>query len=359
MYPSSKNKAETTAEQQHKNKIIITTIMRYSPEVFKYLGLQMMGYNPNRCRSEATTNRRFRSGFGTSWEICADVWNMLVEIKHPIMSTRGAENVHILWALMLLKTYQTESVIAARCNGASEKTFRKWPWLFIVAISDLASIKVRMKNKNLNLFFFTFSSQIISNSKHLLTAFNKIQLSDRFEGDKGYDCLMSVDGADFMIEEPWPYKKGASSKWYTSKYDGAGLRYEVGVSILGGKIVWINGPLLPGKYNDHTIFKNKGLLSHLEDGERVETDDGYIFLDPEFTKARSSIFHPEDMKDLRNTVRARHETINRRMKVFKILANKFHHSDLGKHQDCFNAVAVLVQFALERKEQIWDIEYKG
>ena len=170
---------------------------------------------------------------------------------------------------------------------------------------------------------------------------------------------MSVDGADFMIQEPWPCNRGASSKWYSGKFDGPGLRYEVGVSILSGDIVWVNGPYLPGKCNDHTIFKDYGLLEHLEDGERVETDDGYIFLDPEFTKARSGIFHPEVNKDVRNRVRARHETINRRMKVFNCLAQKFHHSDLGKHQDCFRAVAAIVQYALEHGEQIWQVNYNG
>ena len=170
---------------------------------------------------------------------------------------------------------------------------------------------------------------------------------------------MSVDGADFQIQEPWPYKKATSSKWYSEKFGGAGLRYEVGVSILGGEIVWVNGPFLPGKYNDHTIFKDHGLLDHLEEGERVEADDGYIFLDPEFTKARSSVFHPEENRGLRNTVRARHETINQRMKVFNCLAQKFRHSDLGKHQDCVRAVAAIVQYALERGEQIWDVQYKG
>ena len=169
---------------------------------------------------------------------------------------------------------------------------------------------------------------------------------------------MSVDGTDFSIQEPWPYNKTTSAKWFSKKFQGPGLRYEVGVAVENGYIVWINGPFLPGKFNDHMIFERMGLLSNLEEGERIEADDGYLFLDPEFVKARSSVYHPRENQDMRNTLRARHETVNRRLKVFRCLSSKFHHTDLGKHQDCFNAVAVLVLFAIDRGEQTYDLLYK-
>lgn len=322
-----------------------------SPDVFRHHGLTILGSNPKRCNSQKIANRRFRSLFGTSWEICADIWNDLVEMEHSVMAMRGVQNYHLLWALMLLKTYQTESILGGMCRGATEKTFRKWSWSFVEAVADLSYAKVKK--------FAFFSSLFLPCLLSLTKPFVQILLENRFKDDKGYDCLMSVDGADFMIQEPWPYKKATSSKWYTNKFAGPGLRYEVGVSILGGDIVWVNGPYLPGKVNDHTLFKEMGLLEHLEEGERVETDDGYLRLDPEFTKARSSIFHPDKHKGRRNTIRTRHETINRRMKVFQCLARKFHHQDLGKHQDCFRAVAAIVQYALERGEQIWEVEYEG
>lgn len=80
---------------------------------------------------------------------------------------------------------------------------------------------------------------------------------------------MSVDTVDFRI--PFHGRKFHTHKW---KF-GSGLRYEAAVCILTGELVWINGPFEPGIWNDVSIFRSC-LLSMLEDGERVEADDGYI-----------------------------------------------------------------------------------
>ena len=52
------------------------------------------------------------------------------------------------------------------------------------------------------------------------------------------------------------------------------IRYELGVDIIAGNLVWIQGPYPAGKYNDITIF-NQCLRHFLEPGERVEADKGY------------------------------------------------------------------------------------
>ena len=52
------------------------------------------------------------------------------------------------------------------------------------------------------------------------------------------------------------------------------LSYELGVDILTGNLVWIQGPYPAGKYTDIKIF-NKVLRNFLEPGERVEADEGY------------------------------------------------------------------------------------
>ena len=96
-----------------------------------------------------------------------------------------------------------------------------------------------------------------------------------------------------MIAEPYPYEKEWSKRWYSPKFKGAGLRYEIGISILGGDIVWVNGPFPCGQYNDLTIFMEYGMKDNLEENERVECDDGYGGADPEFTKSKSGIFYPK------------------------------------------------------------------
>ena len=80
-------------------------------------------------------------------------------------------------------------------------------------------------------------------------------------------CLeVAGDGTDFEIEEPHPFNR----KWMTHKRKRAALKYEVGVSIYSGDIVWLHGPHRGAKH-DITIFK-EGLQNALEEGEMVEAD---------------------------------------------------------------------------------------
>ena len=171
-------------------------------------------------------------------------------------------------------------------------------------------------------------------------------------GDILNDCLVSVDGVDFCIEEPYPYEKGWSRRWYTSKFGGPGLRYEIAICILSGEIVWINGPFPPGMYNDYKIFMECGLKNMLEKNERVEADDGYLGADPAYAKAKSAPWHPESSLVIRNNVRACHETVNNRMKFFAALRNVFKNG-VEKHQDVVLAVAVLVQLCIQMGEPLF------
>jgi hypothetical protein len=149
-----------------------------------------------------------------------------------------------------------------------------------------------------------------------------------------------------MIREQYPYVRGWSNRWFSPKFHGPALRYEIALSILGGDIVWINGPFLPGLINDVGIFKDKGLKDELDENERVEADDGYIGQDPQFVRSRSGPVHPPLFRPMRNTVRARHETVNARIKNFRILCVPFR-SSINKHWIAFEAVVVIVQLGLK------------
>ena len=61
----------------------------------------------------------------------------------------GVQDVHLLWGLMFLKLYVSESVNCALAWGMDEKTFQKWIWMFVYAMSDLAPDDV---SKNLHLY---------------------------------------------------------------------------------------------------------------------------------------------------------------------------------------------------------------
>ena len=98
----------------------------------------------------------------------------------------------------------------------------------------------------------------------------QIDFEDRKINDIGNDCLMSINGTDFRIPQTGEAKTG---NWFAShKYSfKSALRYEIGISIIGGDLVWIQGPYPAGHFNDIAIFK-KVLRHFLKPGERVESE---------------------------------------------------------------------------------------
>ena len=147
---------------------------------------------------------------------------------------------------------------------------------------------------------FNFNFKTIGNTNFFIII-SQILLSSRYEEDKGCDCLLSVDCVDFEIEEPYPYDRHWSRRWYSYKYKGPGLRYEVALCILTGSICWINGPFPCGMLNDWQIFK-KGLMKFLDENERVKCDDGYSAGDPAYCKTPSGIHHPEERQEIQKRV---------------------------------------------------------
>ena len=175
----------------------------------------------------------------------------------------------------------------------------------------------------------------------------KIRWENRLLGDPGNIAHVSIDGTDFEILEPHPF----STAWYSHKFKGAGLRHEVGVSIQKGHVVWVNGPYPCGRWPDIKIFRED--LKHiLDDGEMVIADAGYR---GEAGKILTplTLTPDEDMKEAAGTIRARHETCNRRFKVWGCLKQKFRHN-IPSHQDYFLAVAVIEQLRIETGETLFE-----
>ena len=89
----------------------------------------------------------------------------------------------------------------------------------------------------------------------MLLLFFEIDFDSRKEGGSWNDCLMSIDGTDFRILQKGAMARG--NKFASHKYGGkSALRYELGLDILEGNLVWIEGPYAAGKYPDVTIFQN-------------------------------------------------------------------------------------------------------
>ena len=95
----------------------------------------------------------------------------------------------------------------------------------------------------------------------------QIDFDSRKDNDMLNDCMMTVDGTNFRIQQQGDAVPG--NPFGSHKYKGkSALRYELGVGILNGYLVWIQGPYPVGKYNDIQIF-NKVLANFLDPGKRI------------------------------------------------------------------------------------------
>lgn len=183
-----------------------------------------------------------------------------------------------------------------------------------------------------------------------LAFFQQIRWENRLREDKGRTCKINVDGADFRIQQPTQF----DTKWYSHKFNGPAVRYELASCIQTGDIVWMNGPFCPGNYNDIQIFRDKLKDKLLRAGEKAEADKGY-------RGELGTIRHPgvyislADRKAKKSS-RARHETLNRRMKQFGCLQQTYRH-DLKKHLMIFRAVATITQMSFDVGEKPYQVKY--
>jgi DDE superfamily endonuclease len=160
--------------------------------------------------------------------------------------------------------------------------------------------------------------------------------------------FMSVDGTHCRINEP---RKTPSAKWYSHKFKGPGLTYEIGVGLFESKIVWINGPFPAGESDLHVYQKMGGLKYNIPENKWVIADNGY---QGEATISAPNPLDTDAVKLFKKRARARHETINSRVKNFAILEQRFRHA-INKHHVVFEAVAVIIQYEMDNGYKLFDI----
>ncbi|CAB9530981.1 unknown protein [Seminavis robusta] len=256
-------------------------------------------------------NRTFRGCFGLAPHLAAELWNMLDD-EDPLSDIRWV--TYFLATLMFLRTY-TVTAVLAMIFMKDEKTIRHWVWVFIEKIASLDLIRWEYRRMN----------------------------------DNGSRCLVTVDGTDFRIREPGPFSTG----WFTKKFNGPGLRYEIAVCIQTGWIVWINGPFPCGEWVDIAISLSS-LVHMFEGDERAVADKGYRGY-PQFFDCPWRHLDNQQQTSRKALARARHECVNRRLKEWSCLLQRWRHS-LDKHGKMAHAVANIVQLQIMDKP-MWQVEY--
>jgi len=184
---------------------------------------------------------------------------------------------------------------------------------------------------------------------HYLSSSTQIRWENRFRGDKGKLCKITLDGTDFRIQQLLPWSK----KWYSHKFKGPGVRYEVALCIQTGDIVWINGPYPCGAWPDMKIFRHR-LFHRIPPGESAEGDAGYRGA-PNKIRTPGMAVSLADRRAKRRAAQ-RHETVNRRFKQWGVLKQVYRH-DIDRHGVHFGCVAVLTQLAIENGEPLFSTTY--
>lgn len=165
----------------------------------------------------------------------------------------------------------------------------------------------------------------------------------RFDGStSGQICYCSIDGVDFKILEPSPF----SRRWFSHKFRGPGLRYEIALNIKTGDIVWANGGYPCGEYPDLKLAR-EAYVWLVAEGELTMADKGY-------RDNRFFLLPTEQNKKKHKRIMARHETVNKRLKQFKILHETYRHH-LSKHPIVFHAVANLTQIMIQNGEPLFSV----
>ena len=153
-----------------------------------------------------------------------------------------------------------------------------------------------------------------------------------------------MDGTDCPIQEQSPF----SRDWYSFKLNGPGLRYEIGLCIQTGKMVWVYGGVACG-INPDLVLARSRYTQAVRLGELTVADKGYrddnYFITP--------LSDPTSRRK-QKLIMARHETINSRMKSFKILSTTYRH-DLSLHPKCFMAIANIVHLMTINGHPLFEI----
>jgi len=169
----------------------------------------------------------------------------------------------------------------------------------------------------------------------------------RADGEK---LPYTVDGVDFHTKEKSNETLNVDRKYYSVKFNKAGLKYQIVLSIVEPKCVSFTGPK-KCSIHDTTVWRESGVAEKTGPEKLGIADKGYA------GAAKLSAKNPREPKALRQfkcRALARHETFNGRLKMFGALSQTYKH-DVDKHIFVFEAICVTVQYQMDNGSPIFDV----
>ena len=133
---------------------------------------------------------------------------------------------------------------------------------------------------------------------------------------------------------------------YSHKHNGPGLKYEICHGIYSGNICWVNGPFKAGEFNDLQVAQEFGLCTMLDASGEKAIADG-IYKDKDHFHTPPGVRTPQSRA--MNTLRARQETINARLKNGWCCFSTTWRHDQELHELAVNAVLTMMQLEFDYK----------
>jgi hypothetical protein len=298
------------------------------PEMLQ-LGLAVMGFPSERVNRVNYTKRLewWASEFRTTPQVYAMIFEDLqtTDIEDAYIGDDATEQEckDFLISMHFLACYPKMNTMEQTFN-LSAKTLREKIWFYARKVQALKEYKIVWP-----------------------TAWNPNE-----DDDAETIFILTVDGIHFSVFEPQHPTYSKNTKYYSHKFNSAGLDYEIGISIFEARVVWINGPFLAGK-GDKAVFK-AGLLQKMREERDARgpngqvlglADQGYNGVAKDLITHNSS-HDSEEVREFKSRALSRHENFNRRITSFEVLKQQYRHS-LELHPICFEAVVVICQYHLD------------
>ena len=181
----------------------------------------------------------------------------------------------------------------------------------------------------------------------------KIGMPDSFNANIFFP--LSVDGTHCTLFEPmhelYPMDRG----YFSHKDHRAAYNYQIALSTTEQRIYAVHGPYPAGSNNDKIMFQKSGVQQILvAQNKRAIADGGYEGVDGVAIPNRR--YHSKQTNLYMRRIRARHETVNGRIKNFSILSNTFRYKKERqfKHKMVFEAVCVIVATQIATKNPLFN-----
>jgi len=295
-----------------------------TPTAVLACGLSYIGFGERRqkCRKELS-ERRFRAHYGVGSRAIAA---LIADIRH-FQPHRPFQLKFLFMTLYWMKQYDTEEVMASRW-GYGERHCREVVRDYVSRIQALKHTKIT------------------------------------FDGLAPHCRFLSVDTVHIRCQE---FRCDPHSKWWSHKFNGPGVSFEVVTDPIDGKIRWINGPepasihditfLRGGKKHDMKNWKRTALYFHVPANMKLVGDSAYEGQADKVSITKDA--HSPATKALFARMKSMMETCFGRLKNFRILTESFRHGTntadkLNKVKMAFEAAAVLVQYDCENGHPLFE-----